>query len=170
MFYLLVRGCCECFVYEYTPALTVQWTRNSIMNEAKPSSLLKNFEFIVRLASACIRKQNKNFKSLTLLIYNQSSLPRWHFEIWIIHVFRALLASLRSTTRLHDDAATIYAWNKFRNLIILLKWSKARFNNHINVSTVRAKRLQLVADVAFCLDYKTTFTSQPASFISLKSR
>ena len=35
------------------------------MNEAKPSSLLKIFEFIVRLAMRVIkiRKQNKNFKS-----------------------------------------------------------------------------------------------------------
>ena len=29
--------------------------------------IIENYEFIVRLASACIRKQNKNFKSLTLL-------------------------------------------------------------------------------------------------------
>ena len=28
MLYLRVRDCCECFVFKYTHALTVQWTRN----------------------------------------------------------------------------------------------------------------------------------------------
>ena len=44
--------------------------------------IIENFEFIVRLASACIRKQNKNFKSLTLLIYNLSSLACADFGQW----------------------------------------------------------------------------------------
>ena len=62
--------------------LRIHARANRTMNEkfnnerGEAEFIIENFEFIVRLASACIRKQNKNFKSLTLLIYNLSSLPR----------------------------------------------------------------------------------------------
>ena len=59
---------------------------NNERGEAK--FIIENFEFIVRLASARIRKQNKNFKSLTLLIYNLSSLPR--LPLWNLNNARFL--------------------------------------------------------------------------------
>ena len=45
-----------------------------IMHEEKAECFMNNFEFIVLPASVCIGKQIMNWKSLTLLICNLSSL------------------------------------------------------------------------------------------------
>ena len=61
--------------------------------------IIENFEFIVRLARVCIRKQNKNFKSLTLSIYNLSSLPR--LPLWNLNNARFPCIIVNNARKMH---------------------------------------------------------------------
>ena len=49
-----------CFIYGLETVVSVLFTNTRTRQQYNASSLLKNFEYIVRLASACVRKQNKN--------------------------------------------------------------------------------------------------------------
>ena len=60
VYYLRVRDCCECFVFKYTHVLTVQWTRN--------------FQYCTKRSWVQYWKLRDSQQSLTLLIFNPSSL------------------------------------------------------------------------------------------------
>jgi hypothetical protein len=91
---LRVRDCCECFVYKYTHAFIVQWTRNfntargeaecsienereiSILHEAKPSAVLKISGSLYDQQVRIFVDKTRTLQSLTHLIYNLSSLNK----------------------------------------------------------------------------------------------
>jgi hypothetical protein len=76
---LRVRDCCECFVYKYTHALIVRWTRNFNTARGEAECSIENFEYIVRSASAYICRQNTNFTVSTPdLIYKKYPTTMMH--------------------------------------------------------------------------------------------
>ena len=74
LYYLRVRDCCECFVFKYTNALTVQWTRK--FQYCTKRSWVQYWKFRVHCTvSKCVYLKTKHSKqSLTLLIFNLKSL------------------------------------------------------------------------------------------------